>query len=672
MRRGLGTTCAAALAAAAMLVVGLPGPARPAPAGAQEAPQVTRDVRLEMSDGAELLVRLGGRGPLVAGELPPRPVIVEMSPYAPGCCPEYAGGAYHYLQVHVRGTGDSDGTFDALGPRTQQDLAEVLAWACEQPWSDGRLGLWGFSASAIVVYNSLHLPLPCVETAVLGAGTHELYRDLLYPGGIPNGVPALGVFALIGAPALAAVPDRLGRDPRSLVPVLGGFGQLAIDYLTHPTLDGWWRERGFRGDANGLPVLAVNGFFDVESRGAFEAFQALAGNGSHLYVVGAHDGVPAGSGGTEDVTRRWFDHHLRGLDTGIDEDPTVQLWLADGDRAEMLAGRFVTVTADAWPVPGTTWVPLHLRAERSGTARSLNDGTLDLKPSAAPTRALHLPVPSLATATDPPTTSLLGVFNGATELTTMDLPEALGLSWTTPPFAQDVVMAGPASLELALTSLLPEGDLWVVLSDVHPDGTAHPMATGRLRTSFPDLVEDGTRRDATGAVIQPLNDLSAKRFVPLGAEHRYHVELWPIGNRFKAGHRLRLHLVGASLFSLPTLPAPMLVREGGADGGSVLRVPVLPGSDLPAALGAAATTPSDPPAADGAQGAEEPSAPQPVRPDDGPAASVGGAVEPRGGSLPASGDVLPETGGGTATAAAATALAAALALRRLRARAGRS
>ena len=71
----------------------------------------------------------------------------------------------------------------------------MLAWACQQPWSNGRLGLFGFSASAIAVYNSLHLELPCVETAVLGSGTHELYRDLLYPGGMPNVVPGLGVLA---------------------------------------------------------------------------------------------------------------------------------------------------------------------------------------------------------------------------------------------------------------------------------------------------------------------------------------------------------------------------------------------------------------------------------------------------------------------------------------------
>ena len=43
----------------------------------------------------------------------------------------------------------------------------------------------------------------------------------------------------------------------------------------------------------------ADGFFDVESRGAFQAFQELRGDGAHLLVVGAHDGVPAGSGGSD-------------------------------------------------------------------------------------------------------------------------------------------------------------------------------------------------------------------------------------------------------------------------------------------------------------------------------------------------------------------------------------
>ena len=63
---------------------------------------------------------------------------------------------------------------------------------------------------------------------------------------------------------------------------------------------------------NHLPILMIDGFFDVESRGAFQAYQALKGDGAHLLVVGGHDGAPAGTDGGAAETNAWFDHYLRG------------------------------------------------------------------------------------------------------------------------------------------------------------------------------------------------------------------------------------------------------------------------------------------------------------------------------------------------------------------------
>ena len=60
-----------------------------------------------------------------------------------------------------------------------------------------------------------------------------------------------------------------------------------LDDLAHPTLDDWWRERGMRGNVNDIPALVIDGFFDVESRGAFEGYTALREDGAHLIVVGA-------------------------------------------------------------------------------------------------------------------------------------------------------------------------------------------------------------------------------------------------------------------------------------------------------------------------------------------------------------------------------------------------
>src|ERR1044072_6957 len=179
--------------------------------------QTIENVRVQASDGVELQATVTGEDPLTA-----RPSIVEFSPYGRASGTYAPPADYNAVLVQTRGTGDSDGSFDALGPRTQQDVSEMLGWACAQPWSDGNLAVNGFSASAITIYNSLPLPLPCVKAMLLKSGTFELYRDLLVPGGINNLAPGVAVMAAIGAPALAQGAERLQRKPESSLDIVAG------------------------------------------------------------------------------------------------------------------------------------------------------------------------------------------------------------------------------------------------------------------------------------------------------------------------------------------------------------------------------------------------------------------------------------------------------------------
>ena len=69
----------------------------------------------------------------------------------------------------------------------------------------------------------------------------------------------------------------------------------------------------------------------------------------------------------------------------------MKLWMSDGDREDMLAGDFVRFDGDDWPIPGTRWESLALDPARSGTASSLNDGSLEL--GAARADAARSPIP---------------------------------------------------------------------------------------------------------------------------------------------------------------------------------------------------------------------------------------------------------------------------------------
>jgi predicted acyl esterase len=520
---------------------------------------VSQDGWFTASDGVQLRTTVTGAAPLSA-----RPTLVEFSPYGRASGTFDPGPDYNQLLVQIRGTGDSHGSFDALGPRTQQDVAQALGWACHQPFSDGRLALNGFSASAITIYNSLHLRLPCVKAALLKSGTFELYRDLLVPGGLNNLVPGAGVVALIGGPAIEQGADR---DPATILDAAGGMLDAGLSDIGHPTLDSWWRERGFRGDVNHLPVLAIDGFFDVESRGAFEGYQRLRRDGAHLVVIGGHEGAPKGTDGGAAEMHAWLDRYVRRIANGVAHHPRVQLWLSDGDRVAMYNGTFRRYDATDWPVPGTKWRSLWLGA----------GGTLG-KRAATATTASYPAAVSSTFSTDPPNAGIVGGF-GFNALSTafpqvsdMNATEPLGLSYTTAPLTADLLSAGPAALDVTLSSTASETPIWTVLTDVSPDGVSHPLTAGRLSSAFPRISRSRSLIRG-GRIVQPLNRLNKKE--PSTAARRYRVELWPVGNRFKAGDRIRLDIVGASAATLPGTPAINTITLGGPHAARLL-LPVLP------------------------------------------------------------------------------------------------
>src|SRR5690349_4255363 len=83
------------------------------PAAAADDAQETFTVTA--SDGVKIRATL-----TAPGGVAPRPTVVEFSPYGRNSGTLATGADYNQLLVQIRGTGDSNGTFDALGPRTQK------------------------------------------------------------------------------------------------------------------------------------------------------------------------------------------------------------------------------------------------------------------------------------------------------------------------------------------------------------------------------------------------------------------------------------------------------------------------------------------------------------------------------------------------------------------------
>jgi hypothetical protein len=533
---------------------------------------VTESLTFKATDGTELHASIYGTAPLTA-----KPLIVEDSPYAPAASTlAWAGLAYNAIELQWRGTGLSAGSLNTTGPLDQSDLSQFLGWACAQPWSDGNIGLYGFSASSIVVYNAMHLQLPCVKAASLMAGTVDLYRDLLYIGGIFNIAAGLFVETTIGLPTLEDGGTRFQTEPGTIPTTALGYFTTPLQVAQHSTEDSFWQARTFTGDTDQIPILADTSFYDVEERGPFYAYNATKQYGSHLLVFGAHDGFPAGTTGPFPQYANWFDHYLRGQPLSSANQPPVSLYLSNGSREQFLAGNVAHLTGTAWPLPQTQWTSLYLSAAKSGSADSLNDGSLSLTPQAATATQRYPFLPTEPTETDLHTIGVIagdGLDQAAKSfpfLTTMQLTESTSLTYTTPVLQNAVTAVGPASLDVTVSSTEKVTDLYVVVADVWPDGTAYPVATGALRTSYPGVIAPFSLFDAAGDIVDPYNNFTDPDPAKANTAREYHVEILPIGNTFGVGHRIRVYVVGTPLTQLPSLPGLNTVSLGGVTASRLI------------------------------------------------------------------------------------------------------
>ncbi|WP_406159608.1 CocE/NonD family hydrolase [Streptomyces canus] len=337
------------------------------------------DVRIPLADGTLLYARVWR--PLTPE---PVPAILEYLPYrltdwtAPRDWqrhPWYAGHGYASVRVDVRGHGNSEGVpGDEYSATELADGVEVVNWLAAQPWCDGRVGMFGISWGG---FNSLQIaalapePLKAVVTV---CSTDDRYdNDVHYMGGSVLAVDmhawAATMLAFVSRP-----PDPLhvGDGWRDMW--LGRLEQVdpfLHTWLDHQTRDAYWRHGSVCEDYGAIEaaVLAVGGWHDpyrdtvlrlVEHLPA-ERVRGLIGPWSHQYP---DRGLPPGPAiGFLQETLRWWDQHLKGVDTGIMREPLLRAYVSDSHPPatvyDTLPGHWVG--EPTWPSPNVTTVSYGLQ-----------------------------------------------------------------------------------------------------------------------------------------------------------------------------------------------------------------------------------------------------------------------------------------------------------------------
>ena len=360
---------------------------------------------IPMSDGRRLAARLWLP---VDAEQDPVPAILEYIPYRrrDGTRPRdeethawVAAQGYACARVDIAGSGDSDGLLlDEYLQQEQDDAVEIIAWLAGQPWCSGKVGMIGISWGG---FNGLQVAArqpPALKAVISIASTVDRYADdVHFMGGALLADNMDWGAAFFTYAALPPDPEMVGGGWRKQwlerLEVLRPFPPL---WLAHQRRDDFWKHGSVCENYAAIkcPVLGVSGWADGYTAAVFRLAEnlsgpckGLVGPWGHLYP---HRGVPGPAIGFLQECVRWWDRWLKGKPTGVEQDPTLRLWLQDSvppqSHYDHRPGRWIGL--ESWPAPEIEEARLALNAREVSSRRRRSRPAAD--PALRPRRPASL------------------------------------------------------------------------------------------------------------------------------------------------------------------------------------------------------------------------------------------------------------------------------------------
>ena len=516
------------------------------------------DIRIPMPDGVHLAARIWRP---VGSDKQPVPAILEFLPYRrrDGTAerdalihPYFAGHGYACLRVDIRGSGDSEGVLRGEYLKQEQDDAiAILEWLGRQPWCTGKAGMIGISWGG---FNGLQVAArrPKQLQAVISiCSTDDRYADdIHFMGGallLDKITWGSTMFSLNAAPP---DPDVVGERWRELwMQRLDDSGFWIEDWLRHQRRDEFYRHGSVceNYDAIQCPVLAVGGWADGYSNALFRLLANLKGPRKGLVGPWAHKyphfGKPGPQIGFLQECLRWWDKWLKGIETGIMDEPMLRAWIEEPIRPApynpVKPGRWAAEAQ--WPPAGIKPLSLPLSPGRLG---AVGNDVLTISSPQTTGQAAGKWCPYGMWADQP-----------------LDQREEMGgqLVFDSLPLDAAFDVLGAPILSLEVASDRPNALIAATLCEVFPDGAVTRISFGILNL---------THRDSHAAPAPLLP----------GKPYRIALKLNDIGHRFGAGNRIRIAISNA--YWPIVWPSPEANVLSIHCGGSALSLPVRPPNDL--------------------------------------------------------------------------------------------
>ena len=467
-------------------------------------------VKIPMRDG----VRLNATVYRPQAQKEPLPVIFELTPYVSD---NYHGRAYYFAQhgyvfalVDVRGRGNSEGKFEPF-LEEPHDGHDVVEWLARQPWSNGKITMWGGSYAGFDQWMTLREAPEHLATIVPVAAAHAgvdfpMFKNIFAPydmqwltftGGVTSNDNLFGESAFW----ISKFTDLYlqHRPFKELDQIVGNPSPTFQMWVSHPAVDSVWQSLAISPEqyrAIHIPILTITGSYDGDQAGAFAYYlnHMKYGNeeakAKHYLIIGPWDhagtrtpkkdvgGLTFGDASLLDMNKlhtEWYDWTLK-----------------NGSKPEFLKQRvaYYVMAADEWKYADTlenishSTRTLYLESDAGRANDVVNSGRLsDARPvGTEPDHYVYDPLD----------------MRPGTELESEDIKNNLtdqryalnlygdGVVYHSAPFASDTEISGFVKLTTWIALDVPDTDFSATLYEILSDGTSVQLTGDALRARYRD------------------------------------------------------------------------------------------------------------------------------------------------------------------------------------------
>jgi putative CocE/NonD family hydrolase len=432
-----------------------------------------------------------------------------------------------------RGAQKSEGTFDGyrnLAWGERRDGYDTVEWLAAQPWSTGKIGTFGgsqagYAQNFLAVTQPPHLVCQYMVDTGLSL-FHEGYR-------------------IGGAARPQRLIDGMGNTSREA----GGGRRWMERMLEHPVYDAYWADEDCTkhfAEMN-VPCFTVGSWYDFMCTGSVQSYvgrQHRGGpqsRGAQQLLIGPwlHGSTNKNGNKVGDLTYpdnarfdmdahmiRWFDHYLKGVDNGVEREPTVRYYAMGAvDEAGAPGNTWREATDFPPPCEPTSYYlaaegKLGQAAPMAGASRT-NYRSDPAKPAPIPGRG----------------------FPGARDARTYEAHPDVR-TFTTPVLGEPIEWTGLVRAELYASSTAPDCDYIVRVSDVYPDGRSILII---------DMVRRARYREGFDKEV-PL---------PSGEPVKVTMDVGWLSQVFAKGHRIRVTIgsTGADFYEInPQTGGPVTIE----------------------------------------------------------------------------------------------------------------